>query len=103
MRDLRDRFAEQALATLLTEYVRRGEPWTLKGLADDAYKLADAMMAARGQSSRAADPSLPDRCRGIAQCGLQDDEAQLSRRSFSDPLAWNCKGCGFEHRTVTTT
>ena len=46
--------------------------------------------------------ALQERCAGVlaSSCGLQDEEGRLSRRSFSDPQAWNCRGCEYESRSV---
>lgn len=44
---LRDYFAGQVIAVLLTHLVRRPEnPWSVD--AEDAYRIADAMLKARG-------------------------------------------------------
>ena len=46
--------------------------------------------------------ALPERCAGTlsSTCGLQDEAGRLSRRSFTDPQAWNCRGCDYESRSV---
>lgn len=43
-----------------------------------------------------AKPSLPDRCDGIARCGLQDDDARQRKATFANPRAWKCVSCGHE-------
>lgn len=35
----------------------------------------------------------PVHCRGIAACGLIDDDAREARASFAHPRAWVCVGC----------
>lgn len=54
-------------------------------------------------TARVERPPLPERCAGIPvdQCALQDEDAQQSRKSFSDPRAWQCAGCGFVSTTTT--
>lgn len=47
---LRDWFAGQALAGLLAGQYRDSSQWNLNDLPREAYSIADAMLAARGQS-----------------------------------------------------
>jgi hypothetical protein len=39
--------------------------------------------------------SVPERCEDIpeSRCGLQAEDARISRRTFDKPNAWQCLGC----------
>ncbi len=50
----------------------------------------------------AAQIAVPARCEGFPpeQCALQSDDARISKASFGDPLAWACRGCRIQYRSV---
>ena len=48
------------------------------------------------------DPVRLERCRDVSPrlCAVLDDEARIDRRSFGNPNAWECAGCGYPGSTA---
>jgi hypothetical protein len=53
------------------------------------------------QAPQTARVELPAQCAGKTdeQCGLQNDDAWIDRRTLADPKRRSCRGCGYVEGT----
>jgi len=56
----------------------------------------EAMRHAISSQRAKAEPTRLPRCQDVnpALCAIADDDARVDKRTFGNPNAWECRGCG---------
>lgn len=55
--------------------------------------------------AKVSEPILRDECMSLPpnRCALQNEDAQIDRKTFGAPNAFRCKGCGHDFNTAEET